>query len=537
MDNKKYKIVCMAQIYNELEKGNLKRFVRYIVPLCDALVVYDDASTDGSFEYMKEITPYIIRGKKNDFEKEIFHKQLLLDKAKQLKADFVFYLDIDEVLSVSEKDRLQTLAQMCIYKNIDGLQFHKINIWRSATWKRVDSMFDIGWYTHFWRVKSNLRYTNIKPGLHQAPYPPQVKKVEKVKDVAVLHYGFSDEKNIAYKYLTYKSHGQLGYDMLDRLISEEKLKLKKIPKKFFPENLYIYDENKPLRKTYFQSLQLVEKYRSKSTFPKYSIVCLIYKSVEWLEFVYAQVLKYTDLSNAEFYFIANDATIEVKNYINTNKIPHYIWNNTDQNKKEWYINNVYRAWNYGAKKAKGEFVIFINSDMAFTDQWLENLIAAYNKNNCLTSRLIESGKLPSGQYGISKNFGRSTQSYREEDFQKYARKVSNKKIEDGGLFMPLLIKREDFISVGGYPEGNVVPGSSIFNPKIAERGEACISGDVILMEKLKKRDIKHQTVFGSIVYHFQEGEMGNKKMRLNKYLSLNTYARKINTILNKVNIK
>src|SRR5438309_10306534 len=117
-------------------------------------------------------------------------------------------------------------------------------------------------------------------------------------------------------------------------------------------------------------------------YPKYSIVCLIYKSVEWLEFVYNQILSYTNIDNVEFFFVANDPVPEVKKYLKTHQINHYIWNNSEEQRKEWYINNVYRAWNFGAKKGKGEFIIFINSDMAFTPDWFTNLIKAYNGSNC-----------------------------------------------------------------------------------------------------------------------------------------------------------
>ena len=57
--------------------------------------------------------------------------------------------------------------------------------------------------------------------------------------------------------------------------------------------------------------------------PKYSIICLIYKSIEWLDFVYNQVLKHTNLDEVEFFFVANDATDEVLNYLKNNYIPHY----------------------------------------------------------------------------------------------------------------------------------------------------------------------------------------------------------------------
>lgn len=244
--------------------------------------------------------------------------------------------------------------------------------------------------------------------------------------------------------------------------------------------------------------------------PKYSIACLIYKSVEWLEFSYQQVLKYTPLEDVEFYYVANNATPEVLEYLRSHHIPHYNFTTTPEQRKEWYINDVYRAWNYAGQQAKGEFLVFINSDMAFTPDWLEKLINAYDGNNCVSSRLIESGKLRTGTYGIERNFGRSIAGYKEAEFQEYARAIQGNEIKDGGLFMPLLINRDHFRAVGGYPEGNMKEGSDIFKPEIAERGEPLVSGDVVLMQKLATKGVKHQTSFGSVVYHFQEGEMDEK---------------------------
>jgi hypothetical protein len=86
--------------------------------------------------------------------------------------------------------------------------------------------------------------------------------------------------------------------------------------------------------------------------PKYSIVCLIYKSNEWLDFAYQQVIKHTDLNEVEFFFVANDANDGVKKHLKENYIPHYCYETQAEQKTEWYINNVYRAYNYGAKKAK-----------------------------------------------------------------------------------------------------------------------------------------------------------------------------------------
>ncbi|MCO5388078.1 MAG: glycosyltransferase [Desulfosporosinus sp.] len=500
----KYRIACICQIYNELSKDNLERFVKHVLPAVSDLVVYDDGSTDGSYEYMLKQTPHVLRGTKNDFVNERSHKQLLLQEALKLNPDFILWLDADEVLTANAAEKLQELCALCDQNQADAVNMHEINLWRSYSWQRLDSLYDKGWFCRFWRVVPGICFNDTKPGLHQPLFPSTIRKAIWTLDVQVLHYGFSSKQRLAYKYLVYRSHGQRGYDMLDRLISEEKLVVEKVRQELFPEGLYL-DDNEPKALTFAESLAYVEEYREEVFRPRFSIVCLVYKSVEWLKFVYEQVYKYTDMTDKEFFFVANDANPTVLSYLSENYIPHYIFTNTSQQQQEWYVNSVYRAYNFAASKAQGDFVVFINSDMAFTPGWLDNLWQAYNGDNCVTSRLVESGKLRSGQYGVEKDFGRDYSSYRESEFQHYAHDLAEFKLLDGGLFMPLLIRKEHFEQVGGYPEGQVVLGSDFYNPVIARRGEACISGDTVLMLKLQTIGIKHQTAFNSLAYHFQWG--------------------------------
>jgi glycosyltransferase involved in cell wall biosynthesis len=505
-----YKIVCICQIFNELRKGNLERFVNYLKPIVDALVVYDDGSTDGSYEYMLKQTPYVIRGTKNDFVNERSHKKLLLEEALKLKPDFILWLDADEVLTAKASEHLQELCKLCDEKQIDAVNMHELNLWRSYSWQRLDSLYDSGWFCRLWRVVPGICFKETKPGLHQPLFPSTIRTAIWAESVQVLHYGFSTEQCLAYKYLVYKAHGQRGYEMLDRLISEEKLIVAKVPQHLFPEGLQV-DDDEPKPLTFAESLAYVEQYREEVFRPRFSIVCLIYKSVEWLKFVYEQVFKYTDMTDKEFFFVANDANPSVLSYLSDNYIPHYVFTNTPRQQKEWYVNNVYRAYNFAVSKAQGDFIVFINSDMAFTPGWFDSLWQSYNGKNCVTSRLVESGKLPSGQYGVEKDFGRDYSSYQEEEFQQYARTLAESKVEDGGLFMPLLIRKEHFERVGGYPEGQVVPGSDFAQPVIARRGEVCISGDTVLMLKLRTIGVNHQTAFASIVYHFQWGELDSSE--------------------------
>ena len=240
---------------------------------------------------------------------------------------------------------------------------------------------------------------------------------------------------------------------------------------------------------------------------KVSIACLIYKSTRWLKFVYDQLLKHTDMTDKEFYFVANDACPAVLNYLKEHNIPHYIHNNTPEQRQGWYINNVYRAWNTAGRNAKGEYVVFINSDMAFSPGWLDNLMNKIDDTKIINSRLVERGIIRSGMYGIERNFGNVPDDYNEAEFLKYVTRMSNNNLMPGGLYMPCLIKKEHLEKVGYYPEGNIVPGSDMFNPVYSQLGEPCIPGDAVFIEKLKTIGVLHWSAFDSIVYHFKEGEM------------------------------
>lgn len=506
---RKYKIVSITQVFNEIEKDNLVRFFKYLKPVVDEIVIYDDCSTDGSYEYALENANHVIRGFKNDFSNEINHRDILIKKALSLNPDFILWIDADEILSNGSEKTLIDLCDKCIEEDYNGVQFHEINLWRSKTWKRTDSLFNDGWFTRLWKASPDLELKTDKKGLHQNLVPLQIDKVFKQKDSFFIHYGFSSIKNIAYKYFIYKGHGQRGYDSLDRFIDESKLQIEKVDQNIFPDGLYEDEKTlNPMSKLDF--FKKISKYKEEVLRPKYSIICLIYKSTDWLDFIYNQVIKYTDLSNKEFFFIANEPTQEVIEYLHTSKIKHYTLKHSQIQKDQWYINNIYAAYNFGASKAKGDFLIFLNSDDALSNGWLDNLIKYYNGYNVLTSRLIESGKLRTGQHGIIKNCGYDLNEYDEDKFKKFEEHISEDKIVDGGLYMPMLISKKHFYSVNGFPEGNLIPDDDIYSQSYAKKDQVSIPGDRIFIERLKQKGITHQTPLNSNIYHFQNGEMDHE---------------------------
>ena len=161
------------------------------------------------------------------------------------------------------------------------------------------------------------------------------------------------------------------------------------------------------------------------------------------------------------------------------------------------MSTIYKAWNYGVSKAKGEIIVMVNSDMLFTKDWLENLLKNLKKDWVVTSRLVESGKLRSTlPHTISKDFGRTIDTLDRESFMMFAESIKEDKIAKLGTFMPVAIHKDTFDKSGGYPLGNV-----------ANNDGTVTSGDFIYFyQTLANLGLTHYTVFDSIVYHFQEGE-------------------------------
>ncbi len=63
--------------------------------------------------------------------------------------------------------------------------------------------------------------------------------------------------------------------------------------------------------------------------------------------------------------------------------------------------------------------------------------------------------------------------------------------------MPCAIYKDSFVKSGGYPIGN----------RIEKNGNITPGDKILFYEKLLPMGIKHYTVFDSLIYHIQEGEM------------------------------
>jgi len=222
--------VGFCQVYNEESKGNLRRFLDSFTKIVDHVFIYDDGSTDNSVDVAASYKGVsVFPGSKNEFGKEIEHKQFLLNHVLECDPSHILWLDADEVFEKRVEDN-NLIRELAANMDCDAYTFPQINLWRSEAYFRLDNQYGDGIFTRLWRNNGKLHY-NVKNGLHHRQYPDGINTV-KDSDLLVLHYGFVSDNSIIDKYHTYKSHGQSGWE-LNRLIDENGLTLGKSKPEWF----------------------------------------------------------------------------------------------------------------------------------------------------------------------------------------------------------------------------------------------------------------------------------------------------------------
>lgn len=242
-----------------------------------------------------------------------------------------------------------------------------------------------------------------------------------------------------------------------------------------------------------------------------SIVSLIYRSRAFADWVYESVNKYTPMlasGQAEFFFVANDPTDGVVQHLRNKEYPHCININKRYSDEELfsmgygrpeYMSRVYRGYNEGILKAKGEIVVLVNSDNFFSPDWLENLLKYLNRNTVVSSKLIEPRHHTYGVFesAIHMEFGNSIASFNEREFIDYVDQKKMSGLTIGGAYMPCALYKDTALIAGLYPQGNLA--SQSFD-KVDEYG------DIKFFQRLASLGVQHITSLDSLVYHLKEGE-------------------------------
>jgi glycosyltransferase involved in cell wall biosynthesis len=199
------KIVGMAQIYNEVKSGHLKRCLDHYSKLCDEIVILDDASDDGSYEMEQEYTSHIIRNEKNAWDKnlETENKARLLEKTLELDPDWIISFDADEIYEKRMENRkfLENMLKWGQSRDINSFCFNWYHLWLSEAWYRVDRNLSVVSPPRIWRNVGDLKI-DITPGLHQRLHPVQMENPHYL-NITIVHYSSSSKDKLIKKILNY----------------------------------------------------------------------------------------------------------------------------------------------------------------------------------------------------------------------------------------------------------------------------------------------------------------------------------------------
>ena len=523
-------LTLIAVCRNEAETGHIDNFLKWNAPLFDNILVYDDASEDNTVNKLKQAGINVIENEISMFRNELLIREKLLAEAKMRfqKTTWFMILDLDEILTCKRAE-LVDLIQKAESKNCTGISFKLVNLWKSEGYFRNDEYFDKVEKIHLWKNLPKMHFSG-EPGLHRELHPVTIKSIYSQDWLRILHLGFSTQEKIVQKFLTYRNLRQKGRSLW-RLIDERFMETKSLSSisSSLGQNISDWLNNAMLEPPsptsvshYLWGVREMEATKEKKKKkPFVTLICLIYSGIDWLEFAYGELLllqKEFEDDKVEILFCANDASQEVLDFLKYNNIPHIQFNNSDPN--EHYISRVYRAYNYATSIAESDYCLLVNSDMAYAPGFLTKILMERDKDSFVVAKLVESGTLKPGPLAIKKNFGKTLKRFRRKAFYKYALRKEEFGIAEGGLFMPLLVARAEFLNLGGFPEGNITPDSldtylRTDRYQIAEPGEPCISGDKALFNKAKLNGINHVTSLRAIAYHFQEGEKRHTSSKVN----------------------
>lgn len=192
-------LVCgFVKARNEvIRSGNIYRAIANAKQFCDTIVACDDASTDGTREYLRTQIPedqlLLVPPGVQDFRKELYWKEELLKLVHRLQPEFIWWFDGDEILDrIGTATMRRWLQEVARHEDWPAASFHYTQMWRSSSWARTDDGFDDGWFIKLWRYSPDLTF-EVKDGTHHYQFPRQIAdqldKVVRIAGREVLHYG------------------------------------------------------------------------------------------------------------------------------------------------------------------------------------------------------------------------------------------------------------------------------------------------------------------------------------------------------------
>lgn len=440
-------ITAILQTRNEESSGHLVRFLKWNMPIIDNLVAYDDCSTDKTVDLLKASGAEVIVGSFHSFQSELHIKDLLLRRALELfpETTWVLWLDADELL-LESRDMLNELLLKSEKSGFDGIQLPLVNLWRSETYFRVDSGYNQLENVRFWRNNGKLHF-EAKPGLHLPMHPQGIEKVSSLESPRILHFGFSSDKYIISKFMTYQKSGQRARNLW-RLVDESTLELNSIFEyedqlgQRFTEymNLTI-----PTHNEIFKNTTLLDECHfvlKENIFPEAPTVTLLSQAspdTGIIEFQYSELLRIQNELGAhevEILFVASEKNIDSIEYLQLNRIP-YVLTPGDITASEEQGNVLAEQYMHGVMQSKGKLILLTQQNLIYSSGFIVDLLMKVNEKSVITCKKVN----VSSRFLAISDIPRLIRSSKNS----LVKRLFLKSKVDTNISMPLLAFRNDIL--------------------------------------------------------------------------------------------
>ena len=343
-------------MYNESITGNLYRCLENCKEWATQIIIYDDKSTDDSVKLAEKYTKHIILGEKNEWTKETFHKQKLLNYIHNMseKPDWLLWIDCDEIVDRNCIQNLQNFCEKNKNNDICGFSFQQINLWRSESYYRTDGVLygenpkGAGWFVRLWRYTPNIKMTEIQ-GSDQRLYPITIQNIQPC-DFKIIHYGFSNYKMLMKHIGVHLSDKQ---QLIDTASGDIYVKLVNEGHEW--AKTYVYENGKGIPNMFINEEQLTVKKCPIEWFPLKNIPGNFY--LESKPFLITELKVYNDVKEY-ILFLGNCQISVIKKYCS-----HYL------NKKIEYLNIVHHLKN---QSPRVDYLIK-NADIIITQPFYQGL--------------------------------------------------------------------------------------------------------------------------------------------------------------------
>jgi len=171
--------------------------------LCDEVFVADDASLDGTAEWLRERLParHIVTALRGEhgFARELFVKQKLLERIHSAGPwDFILWLDSDELLDVGAAAGLRLFAQAVKDDTAVGYAPRDyVQLWGTPGWRRTDGIFGATpARSRLWRYSPELAFRPHRGLGHldeQVPWQVRVGEQGELLG-GLLHFGWTGQR-------------------------------------------------------------------------------------------------------------------------------------------------------------------------------------------------------------------------------------------------------------------------------------------------------------------------------------------------------